>query len=96
MIDAAAMHSINHHSQQRPGYVIAIDADSEESEQWTAKEGSETEMVQCEYDGTMKVHLEYFLTEFYLRSIKDQVLTMGEIHGKPDAVWSGVDFGDDA
>lgn len=95
MIDPAAMHSVINHSQERPGYVIAIDAESEESEQWTAKEGSETEMVQCTYDGTMRVHVEYFLTEFYLRSIKDPVLSMAEIHGNPDAVWSGVDFEDD-
>lgn len=38
----------------------------------------------------MKVHVETFLTDFYLRSIKDGVLTMTEIHRKPDEVWSGV------
>ncbi len=28
--------------------------------------------------------------EFYLRCIKDGVLTMGEIHRKPDEVWTSV------
>ena len=93
MIDEASMQSIIDHSKDSPGYVIAIDATSEVSEQWTTKEGTKDELIQCEYDGTIKVDVEYFLTEFYLRSLKDGVLTMGEIHGKPDEIWSGVELG---
>ncbi len=34
--------------------MVAVDAESEESEQWTSKPGAgddDQEMVQCEYDG---------------------------------------------
>ena len=92
MIDEDSMQSVISHTEDRPGYVIAVDAASEESEQWTGKEGNEDELIQCDYDGTMKVHVEHFLTELYLRSLRNGVLTMGEIHGKPDKVWSGVEF----
>jgi len=88
--------TIINHSSEGSGYVIAVDADSEEFEQWAAKEGSEIEFVQCECDGTMRFYVECILTVSYLRIITDQMLSIGEIHGKPVAVWSGVDFEDDA
>jgi hypothetical protein len=96
MIDKASMNSVLAHIEKKPGYMVAVDA---ESEQWTSKPGAgddDQKMVHCEFEGTMKVHFEYFLTEFLLRSIKDGVLTMGETHGKPEEVWSGVGgFGED-
>lgn len=90
MIDADSMKSVLVQTEKQPGYVVAIDADNERSEKWTSKPGADEddmEMVRCEYDGTMKVHVEYFLTEFYLRSVKDGTLLMGEIHGKPNEIW---------
>ena len=36
----------------------------------------------------MKMHVEYFLTEFCLRCIKDGTLAMGEIHGEQEEVWT--------
>jgi len=91
MVDEASMESSINHSEDHPGYVIAVDAVSEESEKWTTKEGTEDELIQCEYDGSMKVHVEFLPTEFYLRSLKDGVLTIGEIHGEPDQIWEGGD-----
>ena len=90
MIDTPSMRSIINHFHDKPGYVIAVDADSEISEQYQGVEGNEDELVRAEYDGTMKVHIDFLLTEFYLRSIKDGNLIMGEIHGKPGKVWRWV------
>lgn len=93
MIDETSMDSVLNHTKESPGYVIAVDADSEKSEQWISKpDGGEDdhEVIRCEYDGTMKVHVEDFLTEFYLRSIKDGALIMGEIHGSPNRIWSAA------
>ena len=41
LMDRASMESIIHHHEENPGYVIAIDADSEESEQYVGAEGPE-------------------------------------------------------
>lgn len=78
--------------------MVAVDAESDESEQWTSKPGAgddDQEMVQCEYDGDESA-CRVFLIEFYLRCTKDGVLTMGEINRKSDEVWTSVSgFGED-
>ncbi|KAI9827411.1 MAG: hypothetical protein M1819_006952 [Sarea resinae] len=89
MIDAASLHSILHATDDEPGYVIAIDAATEVSEQYTDQmdQDGETHLEPVPWDGTMRVRVESIFSEFYLRSVGEGILTMGEIHGDMGTVW---------
>jgi hypothetical protein len=93
MIDTTAMDAILGHTEDEPGYVIAVDANNERSEQFQLQmddEGTPLRAVAVPWDGTIMVHVELLFTEFYLRSIGENLLVMGEIHGEMGKVWSGV------
>ena len=90
MINRDAMESVIHPPAKGEPYVIAVDVEGAESEQYAAEIGEDErtarELVQCEYEGTMRVHCEVFLTESYRRSVKDDMLVMGEIYAWPGEV----------
>lgn len=91
MIDEAAMNAILAHFKEKPGYIIAVHALNEESEQWRLdhdEDGDGSWTKRGEWDGAMMVHLESVFEEFFLRNVGTGLLTMGDIHGEQGKVWS--------
>lgn len=78
MVDRDALESIVKYPAAGEPYVVAVDAINNEYEEGI-------------FEGTMKIHADQFLTEFYLRGVKDNALVMGELPGSrmKDVVWSG-------
>ena len=90
MIDDASMNSIISHTEINPGYVIAIDANNETSEQYQFGDDSHDEAKPVPWDGTMMINVDSIFTDFYLRGIGENSMVMGEIHGDMGEVWDGI------
>ncbi|MCJ1387240.1 hypothetical protein MMC18_000080 [Xylographa bjoerkii] len=90
MIDTPAMESILAHTTEKPGYVIAVDANNEESEKWTLDLNADGTLaeVTVPWDGTMMVDVTSIFTEFYRWGVGDDSQTMGGIHKEAGRVWS--------
>lgn len=78
MVDRGALDSVLRHPAKGEPYVVPVDAVIDIYE-----EGP--------FEGEMKIHADMFLTEFYLRGVKDNVPVVGELPGSnmKDVGWRG-------